>query len=325
MRSRQKAIKGWRKHTVPAATGILCALLLLLPSTELQAQQDRHSWNLQLHTQLMDYRGELARRAFTDQTRGGMALSLERFFSEGFSIRLDAGIGQIQANDRLERSFVLPSAQAPRAQRALNVQSDLGYADLLLVLHSDRPGLFGSGAFMSPYVYAGFGVLQFTPKADLLRGDRKPYYYYPDGSIRNLPPDHPNAQGAQVVEQDGDFETELANLNLETGGGYNTVTWSLPLGVGLKFRLADAWTLYLEGNYRFTGTDYLDDVGGGRVNPDLATPALQYAADPASTIGDRVRGNNEGNDAIVGLGIRVGWAFGRSARPYRGPVWFAER
>jgi hypothetical protein len=303
---------------------MLLLLLCFVASTQVQAQQDRHRWNLQLHSTLLDYRGELSRRAFTDQTRGGLGLGLERFFGEAVSLRLEAGIGQIQANDRMERSFVLPSAQAPNARRALNVQTDFGYADLQIVFHGDRPGLFGSGAWLSPYAYVGFGVLSFTPRADLLRDDRTPYYYYPDGSIRIVPADAPGALSANIVEQDGDFETDLADLNLEAVD-YTTTTWSLPLGLGLKLRLAERWTLCMEGHWRYTGTDYLDDVGGNPINPDLATPALEYAADPAKTLDGGIRGDKPGRDAIFGMSLRVGYAFGRSAGRYRGPRWFAER
>jgi hypothetical protein len=43
---------------------------------------------------------------------------------------------------------------------------------------------------------------------------------------------------------------------------YSRVSFAIPLVMGIKYRFAPKWTLFGELGYRFTFTDYLDDVGG---------------------------------------------------------------
>ena len=67
---------------------------------------------------------------------------------------------------------------------------------------------------------------------------------------------------------------------------------SIPIGVGVRYTLADRWDLRLEVGLRNTFTDYLDDVGG----PNYAPPdlLLAYESEKAFLFADRSRAANFG-------------------------------
>ena len=74
---------------------------------------------------------------------------------------------------------------------------------------------------------------------------------------------------------------------------YKRVSLCIPVGLGLSTRISKQWSLALEATYRFTFTDYIDDVSTVYYNPQelalyvggpqgdvasyLSNPALGYA------------------------------------------------
>lgn len=83
------------------------------------------------------------------------------------------------------------------------------------------------------YAFAGIGLLYFNPEAQF------------NGSWTELQP----------------LKTEGQGLN---GGpkSYKRVTATFPLGIGFRKDISRMWRLGAEIEYKFTTTDYLDDVGG---------------------------------------------------------------
>jgi hypothetical protein len=93
---------------------------------------------------------------------------------------------------------------------------------------------------------------------------------------------------------------------------YGTMALAIPLGVGLKYALNDRINLGFEVLYRFTGTDYLDDVSKTYAdpaafppNPD-GTPSVAYLLqDRSYETGTRIggkdvqRGNSQNKDQFV--------------------------
>jgi len=80
-------------------------------------------------------------------------------------------------------------------------------------------------SFINPYVYAGFGFVTYDPWGKL-----------PNGKWEQLRP----------------VETEHVK--------YGNVAFAYTAGFGLKFRYSYKWNFMVEGGYRFTTTDYMDDV-----------------------------------------------------------------
>lgn len=86
-----------------------------------------------------------------------------------------------------------------------------------------------------PYIFGGVGVFKFNPKTELA------------GTIYELQPLKTEGQGSTVYN-------EIKQ--------YNLTEIAIPLGIGFRTRISDAFYVGFETGVRFTTTNYLDDVGG---------------------------------------------------------------
>ncbi|GAB2566476.1 DUF6089 family protein [Spirosoma areae] len=99
-------------------------------------------------------------------------------------------------------------------------------------------------ARITPYVFGGVALLAHSPEA------RTP-----------AEPDNKEYEAQTWVK--------LQPLNTEGQGQpnrdkpYSLVTVAIPVGFGVRYRLNEHFNLGAEIGYRYTFTDYLDDVGGG--------------------------------------------------------------
>ncbi len=71
-----------------------------------------------------------------------------------------------------------------------------------------------------------------------------------------------------MAKNDAGSWINLRKLQTE-GKSYSNIQFSVPAGFGFRYKLAIQWDLELEFTYRYTSTDYLDDVSGRYINPDL--------------------------------------------------------
>lgn len=68
---------------------------------------------------------------------------------------------------------------------------------------------------------------------------------------------------------------------------YNTMAFSIPFGVGVKYALNDRFNVGFEVAHRFTTTDYLDDVSQTYVGNDKFPALPNGNASPAQLLQDR--------------------------------------
>ncbi|MBT0811209.1 hypothetical protein KIH41_07945 [Litoribacter ruber] len=85
-------------------------------------------------------------------------------------------------------------------------------------------------SFLNPYIFAGLGV-----------SSNNPYGYYRNEWVALRP-----------------LRTE--------GEAYSAAVLTFPMGVGVKYKITPWVDMFLEANYRFTLTDYLDDVSAYNVS-----------------------------------------------------------
>jgi hypothetical protein len=85
------------------------------------------------------------------------------------------------------------------------------------------------------YVFAGVAGIYFNPQA------------YTRGEWHSLHPLHTEGQG-------------LPGFNKH----YSRINVAFPVGIGMKFKISPYRSLGVEAGWRFTLTDYIDDVGSGR-------------------------------------------------------------
>lgn len=132
-----------------------------------------------------------------------------------------------------------------------------------------------------PYITAGIGILQYNPK--------------------------------------GEYKGEWYNLrNLQTEGKkYSQVTMVIPMGLGARIKIKDHWDVCLEGMFRYTFTDYLDDVSltYAKYTPGSDQANLGYKGTYAETtpngkvdynwLEGKKRGNASKNDTYYSLLVRA--------------------
>ncbi len=75
---------------------------------------------------------------------------------------------------------------------------------------------------------------------------------------------------------------------------YSEIEISFPVGLGVRYRLSESWDIAFEISYRFTLTDYLDDVSGdyidlGEFDSDLARALHDRSAEPVALLSGEVR------------------------------------
>lgn len=143
----------------------------------------------------------------------------------------------------------------------------------------------------TPYLSLGFSLFHFRPQAQL------------DGQWHDLTK----------------IGTEGQNTDLVDNEPYKLIQPALPVGLGIKYWAKGKWTLGAEIGYRFTFTDYLDDVSGTYINsnlwgPDqtaslLADPSqITNPDDPLSRPAGGQRGDSTNNDAYLFFGVNVSYA-----------------
>ncbi len=206
-------------------------------------------------------------------------------FNNRLCFRMGANYGQVMADDaRSDNAF----------ERARNLSFESNILEGVFQFEFNfLPYTHGSkDEFFTPYVFAGFNVFRFNPRAEY--------------------------QGEMV---------ELRNLGTEgqfKGEEYYTVNGGWAYGLGIKLDLSYELSLNFELSARNLFTDYLDDVS--TVYPDkgdlrrsrgelavaLSDRSIEIPGVEDSQIGRKgtQRGNSNNNDSYVLLGVGLVYYFG---------------
>lgn len=142
--------------------------------------------------------------------------------------------------------------------RNLNFQSEVSVFGANLEYRFGH--LLGKEALVRPYVSIGVGNLNFNAKGDLSDDIGRDYYYWSDGSIRDV--DEAIAGPNNLLFRDYEYETDLRLYEeQEYGlGKYTQRTVVLPVSVGAFFRISQRAFFGLGVSYYYTFTDLLDNV-----------------------------------------------------------------
>lgn len=159
------------------------------------------------------------------------------------------------------------------------------------------PGV--SGYSYTPYVSLGVGVFSYDPYA----------FYY--GEKQFLRPLGTEGQGSTAYPD---------------RKPYGSMAVCFPFAVGMKYNMNESINVFAEIGYRFTTTDYLDDVSTTYA-PDAfpnGQPEINYLlSDRSYELGDRIgikgrqRGNSQQKDAYVlaQIGVSFNISSYRCPRP----------
>jgi len=115
---------------------------------------------------------------------------------------------------------------------------------------------------IEPFILSGIESFSFNSKTDLVDKNGNRYYYWSDGSIKNLPQNDPNAANAVTLVRDYQYLTDLRQLDQYGFGLYPLTSFAIPLGIGAVFHLSERVDLKIHTTMHFTFTDYIDGLGG---------------------------------------------------------------
>lgn len=194
-----------------------------------------------------------------------------------YALRVNFAQGSFAASDN-------ESGLPERQDRNMSFSTDFWEVSLRGEIFYLPQKMRSSSRQFSPYLYAGVGVMGFTPKG-----------LY---------------QGAWIPLQP--LGTEGQGTLLNPDPLYSQQTVVLPLGMGVRLRASDLWTVGAEGGWSFTTSDYLDDVSGSYVSTAgllaLKGGAAAYFADPSLVVRDRTglpRGNESTEDLTAHVQLYV--------------------
>jgi len=172
----------------------------------------------------------------------GYNLGIEQNFNNTFGLALNGIYGKLSAN---ERSLT----------RNLNFESPIFQTDLNLVFHFDNGKMINQSSSIGPYLSVGLGYLKFDPHGDVTDKNGNKFYYWKDGSIRNLPEIPSNYPNAVILQRDYTYKTRLT----DSTNNYKRHTLSLPLGGGIRFKLTDHLNAGIAAVYYICFSDYIDN------------------------------------------------------------------
>lgn len=232
----------------------IIALCVFLHTGSLFSQQKKISKRKPLEIGIMvgasHYIGDLTKGIDFQETNPAAGIICRYHITDYITLRGSAWFGQISGDDKNydDEEF--------RKNRNLSFKSNIfefsGTVEWNILGFEEttkaRP--------FSPYLFAGFGVYKYNPKAQF---KYMPNVILPSSGL----PIHP----AELEEFDGKwFELQPMATEGQESTQYNDrkryalTQLSLPIGMGLKKQISDKWALGFEAGVRLTYNDYIDDV-----------------------------------------------------------------
>jgi hypothetical protein len=130
----------------------------------------------------------------------------------------------------------------------------------------------------TPYVYAGLAVFHHNPQAQAPEFDAAGNPTGKKGEWVDLQPLGTEGQNADLLSTD-------VNYGLEP---YKLIQFAIPFGLGARFRVNEVIDIAIEYGFRYTFTDYLDDVSGhyvdlGVFGTDVLARSMSYRSNEVAT------------------------------------------
>ncbi|MCX6295718.1 MAG: SPOR domain-containing protein [Bacteroidetes bacterium] len=231
-----------------------------------------------LGTGMFSFYGDLYSNHFQAPmvSRIGYELNVSQRFTDYLQFNFYTLFGKLGANERFSPD-----------NRNLNFESQIRVGGLNLLYNFDN--FLPSKRDASPYISLGFESFEFLSKTDILDKNGNKYYYWSDGSTRNIDENASNANMAVEIQRDYTYESDIRTMNLDGFGKYPERSWAIPVGIGAVFNMNDFWSLKIGTTMHFTFTDNIDGVSN-------------------KSVGNRV--GNKGNDNFMMTSVSLHYNFG---------------
>ncbi|TNE31555.1 MAG: hypothetical protein EP346_00505 [Bacteroidetes bacterium] len=253
--------------------------LYVLITLGLTAQAQRHNGSNELGLFIggTNFIGDVGNYGIHIPKGGVIGVNYRHQFDMHYSIRGMFNFGSIANEDA-------SSTMEARQFRNLSFKSNLYEGGIIGEVNflEYRPG--SRKYSHTPYIFAGFALTWFNPRAEY------------EGEWYDL---HP-------------LGTEGQRTSANPSNYYPLATWSIPFGMGYRWNVGDSWSMAIECGFRRTFTDYMDDVSGTYVNPDIIraehgdiAAALSNRTDRPYELIDYARGNDQTDDWYVFTGVHL--------------------
>lgn len=239
-------------------------------------------WQAEVMAGVSGYNGDLTRQAISVNTLGP-AVNVNfkyQLANDIIVIRGGIGYGQIHANDKNSNNLATKS-------RNLNFKSNIFEGNLGLEINLFDPTEYEG----YPYLFAGVGVFHFNP------------YTYDKNNTKTY---------LQPLGTEGQGSAQYPNRSV-----YSLTKVCIPFGLGWKLKINEQFDLAYELGFRYTNTDYLDDVSSTYADPQVllanrgpVAVELAYRGSKASAPVGGQRGNSEAKDWYYMTGFKLIYKFG---------------
>ncbi len=213
-----------------------------------------------LGTGLLSFYGDLySKHAQSPWTsRIGAELHISQPLTPSFRLNFYVMFGKLGANERL-------------GVRNENFESEIRLGGFNV--QYDFSNFINPKSNIRPWISVGAESFEFLSKTDLKDANGNLYYYWDDGSIKNMPQTDPNAAFAIDLVRDYQYESDIRELNKDGFGKYQERSWAIPVGAGFYMNVGDRFHFKMGTTFHFTFTDYIDGISNKSIGDRIGTKA----------------------------------------------------
>ncbi len=186
-------------------------------------------------------------QSFT-QSRFAYDLNLSQPITKCLYLNFYVMFGKMGANEH---------SSVPALNQNFETQIRLGGLQLLY----DFSNFIKKQNTIRPYILSGFEGFEFLSKTDMYDSHGNKYFYWNDGTIRNMAQGMAGSQDAIKLVRDYTYETDIRKLNQNGYGNYNQYSWALPVGAGVTIHAGDHIKFRMGATMHLTFTNHIDGVG----------------------------------------------------------------
>ena len=227
---------------------------------------------------LYNYRGDVG---YIDSI--GTTENLQPAFSAGFEYKISSTLG---LGVNLGYGSLVKNESKGDLNR--NFKTTILSCGLAANIHFANGFILSENNRIDPFFSIGFDVINFNPKTDQKDADNNKYYYWGDGTIRNIEY-YPRDTTSVRLDRDYEYETDLL------AGDKSNINFSVPISIGLNFTVNNYLQAQLKQTISVTNTDLLDGFEGGSPNDVYMYSSLSFIFNP-SKIGSRKENSKEFDD-----------------------------
>jgi hypothetical protein len=196
---------------------------------------------------MLSFHGDLYSKHYQAPWTGriGYDLNISQRLFKPLQLNFNILFGKLGANEWIDN-------------RQENFQSEIRSGGLSLLY--DFGNFIPERSRIRPWISLGISSFEFLSKTDLRDKNGNKYYYWSDGSIKNIDESAPTASLAVNLNRDYIYETDIRELNKDGFGKYQERAWAFPIGAGALMKVTDRFDFKIGFQYYFTTTDYLDGI-----------------------------------------------------------------